>query len=97
MLNFILYSLIVLILTIILFGCIIIRFKNTQDKNKIRPFECGYDPIGSSRIHFCMKFFLVAVIFLIFDVEVRLILPLPFGQLSLLVFLVVLILGLMYE
>ena len=44
-----------------------------------------------------MKFFLVGVIFLIFDVEVRLLTPLPYAQSFLLFFIVLLIIGLVYE
>lgn len=44
-----------------------------------------------------MKFFLVGVIFLVFDVEICLVLPLPFSHLFVLLFFIILILGLLYE
>lgn len=42
---------------------------------KLMPYECGKDPIGSARDRFSIKFYTVAVIFLLFDIEVLFIIP----------------------
>nr|YP_008474772.1 NADH dehydrogenase subunit 3 [Orectolobus japonicus]AGS43553.1 NADH dehydrogenase subunit 3 [Orectolobus japonicus] len=76
------------------------------DNEKLSPYECGFDPLGNARLPFSLRFFLVAILFLLFDLEIALLLPLPWGdQLSTPLFtlfwasfiLMLLTLGLIYE
>nr|YP_011009691.1 NADH dehydrogenase subunit 3 [Vernaya fulva]WPV77696.1 NADH dehydrogenase subunit 3 [Vernaya fulva] len=73
---------------------------------KANPYECGFDPTSSARLPFSMKFFLVAITFLLFDLEIALLLPLPWAIqttnlttmiTSALILVTILALGLLYE
>jgi len=97
MINLSFYSLVCVTMVLILYIGMRINFKTERNKEKSRAFERGFDPAGNTRVQFCMKFFLVGVIFLIFDVEVSLVIPLPFSQTYILLFLFILIIGLIYE
>nr|YP_010131901.1 NADH dehydrogenase subunit 3 [Euaspis polynesia]QQD78162.1 NADH dehydrogenase subunit 3 [Euaspis polynesia] len=48
---------------------------NKKNRNKSTPFECGFNPHSNSRLPFSNNFFLIMLMFLIFDVEIILILP----------------------
>nr|YP_009133157.1 NADH dehydrogenase subunit 3 [Lampetra aepyptera]ABF82286.1 NADH dehydrogenase subunit 3 [Lampetra aepyptera]ABF82287.1 NADH dehydrogenase subunit 3 [Lampetra aepyptera]AKC58432.1 NADH dehydrogenase subunit 3 [Lampetra aepyptera]QCT80333.1 NADH dehydrogenase subunit 3 [Lampetra aepyptera]QCT80337.1 NADH dehydrogenase subunit 3 [Lampetra aepyptera] len=76
------------------------------DSEKLSPYECGFDPQGSARLPFSLRFFLVAILFLLFDLEIALLLPSPWAtnishpEFTLLwasLFVILLTLGLIYE
>nr|YP_010409954.1 NADH dehydrogenase subunit 3 [Alouatta seniculus puruensis]URH15307.1 NADH dehydrogenase subunit 3 [Alouatta seniculus puruensis]URH15450.1 NADH dehydrogenase subunit 3 [Alouatta seniculus puruensis]URH15853.1 NADH dehydrogenase subunit 3 [Alouatta seniculus puruensis]URH15892.1 NADH dehydrogenase subunit 3 [Alouatta seniculus puruensis] len=73
---------------------------------KFNPYECGFDPTTSAHLPFSMKFFLVAITFLLFDLEIALLLPLPWATQTnnlmltintILTLIIILALGLVYE
>jgi len=75
------------------------------DSEKISAYECGFNPFSDARHKFDVRFYLVGILFIIFDLEVMYLFPwtltfnkVPFfGYFSMVVFLIVLTLGFVYE
>nr|YP_010268789.1 NADH dehydrogenase subunit 3 [Halobates proavus]UIG88091.1 NADH dehydrogenase subunit 3 [Halobates proavus]UIG88097.1 NADH dehydrogenase subunit 3 [Halobates proavus] len=55
--------------------CSVISKSTKNNREKMTPFECGFDPKSSSRMPFSIQFFMIAIIFLIFDVEIVILMP----------------------
>ena len=79
--------------------------KQKPDSEKLSAYECGFEPFSDSRNKFDVRFYLVAILFIIFDLEVAFLFPWAislgeigvFGFWSMVVFLGVLTVGFVYE
>ena len=75
------------------------------DLEKVSIYECGFDPFADSRQKFEIKFFLVAILFIIFDLEISFLFPWAiliyslslFAYWTMIIFLLILTIGLVYE
>ena len=75
------------------------------DVEKVSPYECGFEAFEDSRTKFDVRYYLVAILFIIFDLEIAFLFPWAvsldavggFGLLSMGVFLAVLVVGFIYE
>jgi NADH-quinone oxidoreductase subunit A len=75
------------------------------DPQKLSAYECGFDPFDDARMKFDVRFYLVSILFIIFDLEVAFLFPWAitlgdvglFGFWSMMIFLAVLTIGFIYE
>nr|BCW86832.1 NADH dehydrogenase subunit 3 [Drepanosurus hatanakai]BCW86845.1 NADH dehydrogenase subunit 3 [Drepanosurus hatanakai] len=94
----------IMLSTIMLLASSVINKKAIMEREKNSPFECGFDPQNSTRMPFSLRFFVITLIFLIFDVEITLLLPinslmgLELTSVTVFVFfIVILVTGVLYE
>jgi NADH-quinone oxidoreductase subunit A len=74
---------------------------NNPDRVKLMPYECGIDPFGNSRGRYTVRYYIVAILFVVFDVETIFLFPWAvkfktlgrFGLMEMLIFLGILIVG----
>ena len=79
--------------------------RQRPDREKLSPYECGFEPFEDARIRFDVRYYLVAILFIIFDLEVAFLFPWAvslgdigmFGFWSMMAFLAVLTVGFIYE
>lgn len=79
----------------------LVSLKMSMDMEGVSSYECGFDLLSKSRVIFSYRFFLISILFLIFDVEIALMLPSPYftgeGIFFFLFFLFILVFGLLFE
>ncbi len=101
----ILFLIIALILS---FGFITINYllsPKNPDPEKLSAYECGFEPFNDSRMEFDVRFYLVAILFIIFDLEIAFLFPWAIslgnigllGFISMMIFLFILTIGFIYE
>ena len=79
--------------------------RQNPDSEKLSPYECGFDPFGDARTQFDVRYYLVAILFIIFDLEVAFLFPWAvslggiglLGFWSMMAFLGLLTIGFIYE
>nr|WOW99093.1 NADH dehydrogenase subunit 3 [Paravarcia sp.] len=95
----------IMILNILFLTTTMISKKSKMSREKNSPFECGFSSMSSARKPFSIQFFLIATLFLIFDIEISIILPMTTTKMvnmeqwmtSSTIIITILILGLMHE
>ena len=89
-------------------GFIVLNFvfsPKNPDPEKLSAYECGFEPFNDSRMEFDVRFYLVAILFIIFDLEIAFLFPWAislgtiglYGYISMLIFLFILTIGFIYE
>jgi len=103
--SLLLFLLLSVLLSIIIFFLSFLLSSKQDDKEKLASYECGFNPFEDSRLEFDVKFYLVAILFIIFDLEVSFLFPfiVSFDQISffgleaMYFFLVILTFGFIFE
>ena len=104
-LSIILFLIIALGLSVAFIVINFIFSRKKPDPEKLSAYECGFEPFNDSRIEFDVRFYLVAILFIIFDLEIAFLFPwaislgkigIP-GFVSMMIFLFILTVGFIYE
>ena len=104
-LSIILFLIIALGLSISFIAINFIFSPKKPDPEKLSAYECGFEPFSDSRMEFDVRFYLVAILFIIFDLEIAFLFPWAislgnigiFGFCSMMIFLFILTVGFIYE
>ena len=78
---------------------------NRPDPDKLAPYECGFEAFGDARMQFDIRFYLIAILFILFDLEIAFLFPWAvsisgigfFGFASMMIFLAILVVGFVFE
>ncbi|MDD2684646.1 MAG: NADH-quinone oxidoreductase subunit A [Gallionella sp.] len=78
---------------------------NRPDSEKLSPYECGFEAFEDARMKFDVRYYLVAILFILFDLEIAFLFPWAivlkeigtFGFVSMMIFLAILVVGFIYE
>lgn len=100
----IIFFLIALALPVVLLTLSRLIHRRVYGREKLMPYECGIDPIGDAHERFSIRFYIIAILFLVFDVEVVFLFPWAiiydklalFGLVEMLVFVGILVVGYYY-
>nr|YP_010408174.1 NADH dehydrogenase subunit 3 [Brachidontes pharaonis]URF22673.1 NADH dehydrogenase subunit 3 [Brachidontes pharaonis] len=68
---------VICVILMVLFS--VLSFNKVYDREKSSPYECGFESMMSARHPFAVRFFLVAAIFVVFDVEIALLIPVTYS------------------
>jgi NADH-quinone oxidoreductase subunit A len=79
--------------------------KHRNDADKLSPYECGFDAFEDSRARFDVRYYLVAILFIVFDLEIAFLFPWAvtisktgaYGLIAMAIFLTILVIGFIYE
>jgi len=85
------------VLVTFILACSFFFWGNLTSPEVCSSYECGFEPLSSSHTPFCMKFFLLALLFIIFDVELSFLVPCLSTSILIFSFVLLLGLGLLFE
>jgi len=91
------YTLLLVLFSQLLLSTAVFGLFRSPSSEEASAYECGFEPISVNHLPFCMKFFLLAIIFIVFDVEVAFLVPAIYTSSIILSFAFILLLGLVYE